>query len=110
MTDKIIVLVTCGSQKEAGRIARALVNARLAACVNVVQAPCESIYRWKGRVETAREFLLVIKTSRKRFGALQAEVRRLHSYDVPEILALAIERGSQPYLAWIEASVNSRLR
>ena len=57
MTDKIIVLGTCGSQKEARRLARALVDARVAACVNVVQAPVESIYRWKGKVETAREFL-----------------------------------------------------
>jgi periplasmic divalent cation tolerance protein len=105
MTDKIIVLVTCGSKNEARRIARALVEARLAACVNVLQAPVESIYRWKGKVETAREFLLVIKTSRKRFAALEAEVRRLHSYDVPEIIALLIECGSQPYLAWIQESV-----
>jgi periplasmic divalent cation tolerance protein len=107
MTDKIVVLVTCGSQKEARHIARALVEARLAACVNVVQAPVESIYRWKGKVERAREFLLMIKTSRKRFAALEAEVRRLHSYDVPEIIALPIERGSQPYLAWIDESVTN---
>lgn len=105
MTDKMVVLVTCGSQKEARRIARALVEARLAACVNVVQSPVESIYRWKGKVEAAREFLLLIKSSRKRFAALEAEVRRLHSYDVPEIVALPIERGSKPYLAWIEASM-----
>lgn len=105
MTDKMVVLVTCGSQKEARRIARALVEARLAACVNVVQSPVESIYRWKGKVEAAREFLLLIKSARKRFAALEAEVRRLHSYDVPEIVALPIERGSKPYLAWIEASM-----
>ncbi len=105
MTDKIIVGVTCGSQKEARRIARALVDARLAACVNVMQAAVESIYRWKGKVETAREYLLVIKSSRKRFAALEREVRRLHSYDVPEIIALPIELGSRPYLAWIEGSV-----
>lgn len=108
MTDKIVVLVTCGSQREARRIARALVDARLAACVNVVQAPVESIYRWKGRIETTREFLLVIKTSRKRFAGLEAEVRRLHSYDVPEIIALPIDRGSQPYLAWIDQSVKRK--
>ncbi|MGA9882955.1 MAG: divalent-cation tolerance protein CutA [Candidatus Acidiferrales bacterium] len=105
MTKKIIVLVTCGSQKEARQIARALVEARLAACVNVLQAPAESIYRWKGKVETAREFLLVIKTTRKRFAALETEVRRLHSYDVPEIIALPVERGSRSYLAWIDDSV-----
>jgi len=105
MTDKIIVLVTCGSQKEARLIARALVEARLAACVNVLQAPVESFYRWKGTVETAREVLLVIKSSRKRFAALEAEVRRMHTYDVPEIIALPIERGSRPYLTWIADSV-----
>ena len=108
MTDKIIVLVTCGSRKEARRIARALVEARLAACVNVLQAPVESVYRWKGKVETAREFLLVIKTLRKKFAALEGEVRRLHSYDVPEIIALPIDRGSRPYLAWIDESVRGK--
>ncbi|MGH6876234.1 MAG: divalent-cation tolerance protein CutA [Rhizomicrobium sp.] len=105
MTDKIIVLVTSGSQKEARQIARSLVEAKLAACVNISQAPIESIYRWKGKVETAREFLLVIKTSRKRFAALETEVRRLHSYDVPEIIALPIQQGSRSYLAWIDDSV-----
>ncbi len=105
MTDKIIVLVTCGSRKEARRIAQALVEARLAACVNVAQAPVESIYRWNTKVETAREFLLIVKSSRKRFTALETEVRRLHSYDVPEIIALPIQQGSRPYLAWIRDSV-----
>jgi periplasmic divalent cation tolerance protein len=105
MTDKIIVLVTCGSRKEARRIARSVVEAKLAACVNLLQAPVESIYRWKGKIESGREFLLVIKTLRKRFATLEAEVKRLHSYDVPEIIALPIGRGSQPYLAWIADSV-----
>jgi len=106
MTDKIVVLVTCGSKNEGRRVARALVEARLAACVNVVHAPVESIYRWKGKLETAREFLLVIKTSRKRFAALEAEVRRLHSYKVPEVIALPIERGSRSYLAWLGESLD----
>lgn len=107
MTDKIVVLVTCGSQREARRIARAVVTGGLAACVNVPQAPVESIYRWKGKLETAREFLLVIKTVRKHFAALEKEVRRLHSYAVPEIIALPIDRGSQPYLAWIDSSAKA---
>jgi periplasmic divalent cation tolerance protein len=110
MTDKIVVLVTCGSAKEARRIARALVEHRLAACVNTLPAPVESVYRWKGRIESAKEFLLIVKTSRKRFAALQAEVRRLHSYDVPEIVALRIERGGRDYLAWIAASVRAAKR
>jgi periplasmic divalent cation tolerance protein len=105
MTDKLIVLVTCGSAKEARRIARAMVEQRLAACVNILEAPVRSIYRWKGRVESAGEFLLIIKSSRKRFAALQNAVRKLHSYDVPEIIAVAIERGSRDYLAWLSESV-----
>ena len=79
MTDKIVVLITCGSKADAARIAQALVDARLAACVNIVQAPVRSVYRWKGKVETAREFLLVIKSSRRRFAALERLVKRLHS-------------------------------
>ncbi|HVB59166.1 MAG TPA: divalent-cation tolerance protein CutA [Candidatus Acidoferrales bacterium] len=105
MTDKIVVLVTCGSAKEAKSIARALVEGRLAACANIQQSPVESIYRWKGRIESAKEFLVIIKTSRKRYDALQSMVRRLHSYDVPEIIALPIERGSSDYLAWISDCV-----
>lgn len=78
---------------------------RLAACVNVVQTPVESIYRWKGKVERAKETLLVIKSSRRRFPALQAEVKRLHAYDVPEIIALPIAVGSRDYLGWISESL-----
>ena len=106
MTDKIIVLVACGSTREAKRIARALVDARLAACGNVLERPVHSIYRWKGRVETAREFLLIIKTTRRRFTALAKTVKRLHSYDVPEIIALPIAKGSSDYLAWIDECVS----
>jgi len=105
MTDKIVVLVTCGSLKEGRRIARALVEARLAACVNVLRTPVESIYRWKGNVEAAKEFLLIVKTSRARLAALETAVKRLHSYDVPEIIALPIEKGSRDYLAWLAESV-----
>ncbi len=99
-----MVLVTCGSAKEARRIARALVEKRLAACGNILEAPVRSIYRWKGKVETAKEYLLLIKTSRRRFKALQDEVKRLHSYDVPEIIALPIASGSPEYLKWISES------
>jgi len=106
MTDKIVVLVTCGSAKEARRIARALVRGKLAACVNIVRTPVESVYRWKGRVESAKEFLLVIKTSRRRFAALEEEIRSLHSYNVPEIIALPVAHGSRSYLAWISESVS----
>jgi periplasmic divalent cation tolerance protein len=105
MTDKIVVLVTCGSVQEARRIGSALVEAKLAPCANILEAPIRSIYRWKGQVERAREFLILLKTSRKRFAAIEREVRRLHSYDVPEIIALPIERGSRSYLKWISQSV-----
>jgi len=107
MTDKIIVLVTCGSAKEAQRIGRALVKRKHAACANIVQAPVRSIYRWKGRIESAKEYLIILKTSRNRFSALEREVRRLHSYKVPEIVALRIEKGSRPYLKWISESLTS---
>jgi len=105
MTDKIAVLVTCGSAAEARKIGRALVETKLAACANILEAPVRSIYRWNGRVESAKEFLIILKSSRKRFAAIEREVRRLHSYDVPEIIALPITRGSQGYLKWISQSV-----
>jgi periplasmic divalent cation tolerance protein len=107
MTDKIVVLVTCGTMREARKIAWALVERRLAACVNFLQAPVESVYRWKGKVESAKEVLLVIKTTRRRFGALEAEIRRVHTYDVPEIIALPIARGSGKYLGWVSESVRA---
>ncbi|MGA3294734.1 MAG: divalent-cation tolerance protein CutA [Candidatus Acidiferrales bacterium] len=105
MAEKIVVLVTCGSANEARRIGRALVGRRLAACANLVRAPIESIYRWKGKVESAKEFLLIVKTSCGRFAALRKEVQRLHSYDVPEIIALPISAGARAYLDWISDSV-----
>ena len=105
MTDKIVVLVTCGSAKEARKIARALVEQRLAACVNIFPTPVQSVYRWKGKVESAKECLLSIKTTRRRFAALQRAIRRLHSYDTPEIIALPIAAGSLDYLAWVAESV-----
>jgi periplasmic divalent cation tolerance protein len=105
MTDKIVVLVTCESAKEARRVARALVERRLAACVNILGTPVQSIYRWKGKVESAEESLLVIKTSRQRFESLQDAVRELHSYEVPEIIALPVVKGSRDYLAWISSSL-----
>lgn len=107
MTDKVVVLVTCGSAKEARRIATALVEGKLAACVNIIDARVQSIYRWKGKVESAKEFLLVVKTSRRRLAALQKKIEQLHSYDVPEIIALPIVAGSRGYLAWIGDSVRA---
>jgi periplasmic divalent cation tolerance protein len=105
MANQIVVLVTCGSAREARRIAHALVEKRLAACVNVATAPVESVYRWKGKVETAKEFPLLIKTTRRKFASLQREIQRLHTYDVPEIIALPIHAGSRAYLRWLAESV-----
>jgi periplasmic divalent cation tolerance protein len=102
LTDKLVVLVTCSSPAEARRIARAVVEARLAACVNIVPGAVQSIYRWKGKVESARERLLLIKTSRRYLAKLRKTVERLHSYDVPEFIALPIAAGSPAYLAWVQ--------
>jgi periplasmic divalent cation tolerance protein len=110
MTDKIVVLVMCGSRKEARKIAWALVERRLAACVNEIGAPARSVYRWKGKVETADEFLLVIKSTKRRFAGLRAAVLELHSYDVPEIIALPVVEGSRAYLDWIAESVGTHER
>jgi periplasmic divalent cation tolerance protein len=107
MTDKIVVLVTCGSAKEARKIARALVEHRIAACANILTSPVQSVYRWKGTVEFANEFLLIIKSTKARFPKLKAEVKRLHTYDVPEIIALPIASGATNYLTWISGAVKT---
>jgi periplasmic divalent cation tolerance protein len=101
MTDKIVVLCTCASADEAERLARELVGARLAACVNVVPG-VRSFYRWQGKLEDAAEHLLLIKSSRERFGELRAAIERLHSYDVPEVVALPIVDGAPNYLSWLQ--------
>jgi periplasmic divalent cation tolerance protein len=95
-----VVLVTAGSREEAEGIARALVAERLAACASLV-APVTSIYRWQGAVERAEEVLLLIKTRRALVARLEARVRALHSYEVPEVIALPIVAGARPYLAWL---------
>jgi periplasmic divalent cation tolerance protein len=105
LTDKCVVLVTCASAAEARRIAQAVVKARLAACANILPGAVTSIYRWKGRVEVARERLILIKTARKRLAGLRAAVERLHSYDVPEFIALPIAAGSPKYIGWLEESL-----
>ncbi len=100
-----IVLVTCGTLAEGRRIARSAVSKRLAACVNIILSPVESFYTWKGNLEKAREYLLVIKTTEKRLAKLEKEVKQLHSYKVPEFIALPILGGSKDYLAWLGESV-----
>ncbi len=100
MTDKIIVLSTCASAAEADRIARQLLEKRLAACVNIV-AGARSMYWWQGAVEEAAEWLLIIKSRQGLWEELRAEIQRLHSYEVPEVLMLAIEDGCPKYLDWL---------
>jgi len=102
-------LTTAPSRVTASRIARTLIDRRLAACVQIV-GPIESIYRWQGRVETAREWLCLIKTTRARFRAVAAAVAALHPYDTPEIVALPIAAGSKRYLEWLTASVRPARR
>jgi periplasmic divalent cation tolerance protein len=100
-----VVLVTCGSLPEGREIARAVVGKRLAACVNVIAAQVESVYRWKGKVQRAKEFLLIIKTTAPRVKQLEKEVTRIHSYDVPEFLVIEVNGGSGKYLDWLNRSV-----
>jgi len=101
MTDKIVVLSTCGSAMEADAIARRLVEKRLAACVNLLPG-AKSIYHWKGAVEESAEVMLVIKSSRELFSELRSELEKVHSYEVPELIALPIVDGSEQYLEWID--------
>jgi periplasmic divalent cation tolerance protein len=103
----IVALVTCGSRSEAADIARNVVTKRLAACVNIFDAPVRSIYRWKGKVEQAREFVLIIKSSRARLVPLRTEIERLHSYETPEFIVLPILTGAPQYLAWLAESVRA---
>jgi periplasmic divalent cation tolerance protein len=104
MTDKIVIFVTVGNSKDAGSLAKSLVEKRLAACVNLLPGVA-SWYWWEGKVTEDQEVLLMMKTSRDKFAAVEKEVLRLHSYAVPEVIALQIVEGSRNYLNWIEESV-----
>lgn len=104
MTDKVVVLVTASDLEECRKIARALVEKRLAACVNI-SAPVQSIYRWEGKVADEQEYMMMIKTSRRLFGELQSEIGHLHSYGTPEIICLPIIEGSTNYLNWLAESL-----
>ena len=101
---RCVVLVSCASLGEARRIGRSVVEKRLAACANV-WGGVESIYRWKGKVERAREVLVIMKTTAIRLKELEREVKRMHSYDVPEFVALPIVAGSREYLKWLVESI-----
>ena len=97
----LIVLVTASSHREASSIAKAVVEEKLAACVNMVPG-VTSIFRWKGRVQRSREVLLIMKTTVRRYSALEQRICSLHSYQVPEVLALRVEQGSKQYIGWVQ--------
>jgi periplasmic divalent cation tolerance protein len=105
MTDARIMLTTAGNREEADRLARAIVERELAACVDIV-GPMKSVYRWKGKIESADEFLLIIKSTEDAFDRIRDAIRELHSYELPEFLELAITRGDGKYLSWLEHCVH----
>jgi len=107
--DAIVVFMTAPHAEEAGRIAETLVEKRLAACVQILPE-MQSIYRWQGKIEREREVLLIAKTGSSKFDELEKEVRALHSYDTPEIVAVPLTAGSNPYLAWLEANVGREIK
>jgi periplasmic divalent cation tolerance protein len=106
MRDAVIVLCTCGDFGEAARLARALIEGQLAACVNILPG-ITSIYRWQGKIEEATEVLLIAKTARERFPSLRDRIVELHSYDTPEIIAVPIAEGSEKYLQWLDDQISA---
>ena len=108
-THAIAVFIAASSSEEAGRLAEMLINKRLAACVQILPV-MDSIFLWKGKVEWQREVLLIAKTLQSKFGNLEKEVRALHSYETPEIVAAPLVAGSTPYLEWLSASVQEPTR
>ena len=105
-TEFIVVLVTSSSEGEAEKLAARLVEEKLAACVNII--PTSSLFRWEGKLSREKEMLLVIKTRNSRFEDLEKRVRELHSYQVPEIIALPVVAGSKQYLDWVAENVSER--
>lgn len=108
MSNVLLVLCTCENHEQALDIASALVEARLAACVNILP-PVFSIYRWQGKIERAEEVPLVIKTTEERFPALRDRIQQLHTYEVPEVIALPVSAGSEKYLDWVRQQVESQI-
>jgi periplasmic divalent cation tolerance protein len=106
MTDKVIVLTTCATREDAMRIARALVERRLAACVNVVPNVV-SVYRWQGAIEESAEWLLVIKTATGLVENLKLELPKIHPYELPELVAVNVVDGAESYLNWLTAELDT---
>ena len=109
MTDKIVILCTCASEQESHKLARVLVEERLAACVNVIPN-IRSFYHWKGEVESGAEWLLLIKSSRALFATLAGRLESIHSYEIPEVIALPILEGSGNYMTWLQANLTDGAR
>lgn len=101
MTDKIVVLTSCESEEQAQTLARHLVEHRLAACVNILPG-ARSVYRWKDKIEDAAEFVLIVKSRRDVFAKLRDAIAHLHSYEIPEVIALPVVDGSDAYLNWLD--------
>jgi periplasmic divalent cation tolerance protein len=104
VTDKVVILVTAASRRECKKIARHLVEAKLAACVNITMG-IESIYRWEGKIAEDKEFLMLIKSTRELFPEIKHAISLIHSYHTPEIICLPIIDGSRNYLQWVGDSV-----
>jgi periplasmic divalent cation tolerance protein len=106
MSDAFLIFCSCGSPEEAEKLASVLVDERLAACVNIVHG-IHSVYRWNDKIETATEFLLIIKSAADRLAEIQSRLETLHSYDTPEVIAIPIVAGSPKYLAWLRRQIEA---
>ena len=102
----LVIMVTAANQKEAIRIGNGVVKAKLAACVNIIPA-IQSIYRWKGKVVKSQEVLLIFKSTKARYAALEKAIKAIHTYDTPEIIALPVKEGMAQYIGWVCSETNS---
>ncbi len=106
--ETILVISNLPDQESAQVLARTLIERRLAACVNIM-APCTSVYRWRGEVETATEVPVLMKTTRERYAALEAAIKEMHPYELPEIIAVPLSVGLPAYLAWVETETSAEM-
>ena len=104
--DACLVITNLPDRESAGRLAHALIESRLAACINIL-SPCTSVYRWQGKTEDAEEFPVLIKTSRERYAALEAAIREAHPYKLPEIIAVPMAAGLPAYLDWVDSETKA---
>jgi periplasmic divalent cation tolerance protein len=102
----LVILVTAVNQREAVRIGEAMVNARLAACANIISR-IQSIYRWKGKVVKAGEALLILKSTKSRYRALEKAIKAIHTYEIPEVIALSVKQGHDRYIGWVRSETHS---